>query len=496
MTCATCWTTATPPAVLAVDYFVYRAARELGGLAAVLGGVDGIVFTAGIGENSAEVRRRMCTASAWLGVELDATANATGGPRITRKGSKVSAWVIPDERGTDDRPAHAGRARAWRGPPRCGPEDTKMAATAPKKDTPDNAAPWNEFHSGLWQSEINVRDFIQQNYTPYDGDESFLAAATERTQKIWKKLEALFVEERKKSVLDVSQIPSSITAHKPGYIDRDNEVIVGLQTDAPLKRAIMPNGGFRLVANALKTYGYDGRSTGRGGLHEVSQDAQRCRLRRIHGGHPPLSQFAHPDRSSRRLRPWTHHRRLPSRTAVRRGPADPAQAGGKELAGHCHVDRRNHPRPRGTFRAAARARGTEADGVGVWLRCVPARRNRKRSGPVAVFRLPGRRQGAERRRHVARPGVDLPRYLPAAGSRRRHDRRNRSAGDDRRFRHQAAYRALPAHAGIRRLVCRRPDLGDRIHRRHGRRRARARHAHQLPLPADALYPGTRRPSRT
>ncbi len=131
-----------------------------------------------------------------------------------------------------------------------------MAATAPKKDTPDNAAPWNEFHSGLWQSEINVRDFIQQNYTPYDGDESFLAAATERTKKIWMKLEALFVEERKKSVLDVSQIPSSITAHKPGYIDRDNEVIVGLQTDAPLKRAIMPNGGFRLVANALKTYGY------------------------------------------------------------------------------------------------------------------------------------------------------------------------------------------------------------------------------------------------
>ncbi len=84
-----------PLAVLAVDYFVYRAARELGGLAAVLGGVDGIVFTAGIGENSAEVRRRMCTASAWLGVELDATANATGGPRITQKGSKVSAWVIP-----------------------------------------------------------------------------------------------------------------------------------------------------------------------------------------------------------------------------------------------------------------------------------------------------------------------------------------------------------------------------------------------------------------
>jgi acetate kinase len=84
-----------PRAQLAVDYFVYRAARELGGLAAVLGGIDGIVFTAGIGENSAEVRRRLCQASAWLGVALDETANAAGGPRISRGDSRVSAFVIP-----------------------------------------------------------------------------------------------------------------------------------------------------------------------------------------------------------------------------------------------------------------------------------------------------------------------------------------------------------------------------------------------------------------
>ena len=118
-------------------------------------------------------------------------------------------------------------------------------------------SPWQGFRPGLWQKEINVRDFIQQNYEPYDGDESFLAPATARTKKIWSKLEQMFVEERRKGVLDVSQIPGSITAHAPGYIDRDAEVIVGLQTDAPLKRAIMPNGGFRLVANALKAYGYE-----------------------------------------------------------------------------------------------------------------------------------------------------------------------------------------------------------------------------------------------
>jgi formate C-acetyltransferase len=115
---------------------------------------------------------------------------------------------------------------------------------------------WEGFHHGLWGKEINVRDFIQQNYEPYEGDGSFLASATERTRKIWNQLNELFVEERKKGVLDISQIPSSITAHGPGYIDRENEIIVGLQTEAPLKRAIMPNGGFRMVANALKAYGY------------------------------------------------------------------------------------------------------------------------------------------------------------------------------------------------------------------------------------------------
>jgi formate C-acetyltransferase len=122
---------------------------------------------------------------------------------------------------------------------------------------PASAPPPGAFRPGLWTKEIDVRDFIQENYTPYYGDESFLAGATDRTRAIWAKLQALFVEERKKGVLDVSQIPSSITAHGPGYIDKDNEIIFGLQTDAPLKRAIMPNGGFRLVQTALKTYGYE-----------------------------------------------------------------------------------------------------------------------------------------------------------------------------------------------------------------------------------------------
>jgi len=138
---------------------------------------------------------------------------------------------------------------------------TKPTKSSAKKKAattePDTKEAWRGFKPGLWQRDINVRWFLQNNYTPYDGDDSFLAPATERTKHVWKKLTDMFPEERKKGVLDVSLIPSSITAHAPGYIDKENEVIVGLQTDAPLKRAIMPNGGWRMVLSSLKTYGYE-----------------------------------------------------------------------------------------------------------------------------------------------------------------------------------------------------------------------------------------------
>src|SRR5262245_36357929 len=132
-----------------------------------------------------------------------------------------------------------------------------MSIIATQETAGGALAPWRGFQTGLWQKEINVRDFIQQNVEPYHGDEAFLAGPTPRTTTIWRTLEALFVEERKKGVLDVSQIPSSITAHAPGYIDREHEVIVGLQTDAPLKRAIMPNGGLRMVLGSLKAYNFE-----------------------------------------------------------------------------------------------------------------------------------------------------------------------------------------------------------------------------------------------
>lgn len=116
---------------------------------------------------------------------------------------------------------------------------------------------WNGFVAGPWQDAIDVRDFIQRNYTPYEGDGGFLAGPTPRTSRVWAKLTELFPDEREKGVYDVDwKTPAGITAFAPGYIDRDDELIVGLQTDAPLKRAIMPFGGWRLVENSLETYGY------------------------------------------------------------------------------------------------------------------------------------------------------------------------------------------------------------------------------------------------
>ncbi len=117
---------------------------------------------------------------------------------------------------------------------------------------------WNGFNKGDWQSEINVSDFIQKNYTPYEGDESFLSTATEKTKKLWEEVLALYKKEQESpgSVLDIdTKTPSTITSHKAGYINKELEEIVGLQTDAPLKRAIMPFGGIRIVEKSCQSYG-------------------------------------------------------------------------------------------------------------------------------------------------------------------------------------------------------------------------------------------------
>lgn len=116
---------------------------------------------------------------------------------------------------------------------------------------------WEGFNKGAWSEGIDVRNFIQKNYTAYEGDKSFLVGPTEKTQKVFDKVQALIVEEIKKSIIDVStDRVSGIDNYDAGYIDKDNEIIVGLQTDAPLKRIVNPFGGMRMVETSLKEYGF------------------------------------------------------------------------------------------------------------------------------------------------------------------------------------------------------------------------------------------------
>ena len=122
----------------------------------------------------------------------------------------------------------------------------------------NNNKAWNSFKEGRWQNIIDVRDFIQTNYIPYEGDDSFLVGATKKTENVWNKCRELLVQENAKGVLDVdTETVSTITSHKPGYIEKENEVIFGLQTDAPLKRGVIVNGGVRMAEQACKEYGYE-----------------------------------------------------------------------------------------------------------------------------------------------------------------------------------------------------------------------------------------------
>ena len=146
---------------------------------------------------------------------------------------------------------------------------------------------WDGFEGRLWKEEINTRDFIQKNYVPYDGDESFLEGPTEATNKLWAELQKLQKGERAKGgVLDMdTDIVSTITSHGPGYISealKDLEKVVGLQTDKPLKRAFMPFGGIRMAEEACETYGYNRIRSCTGFLRNMSAPITRAYLMLIH----------------------------------------------------------------------------------------------------------------------------------------------------------------------------------------------------------------------
>jgi formate C-acetyltransferase len=133
-----------------------------------------------------------------------------------------------------------------------------MEGTAAIRKSQKGEDCWRGFQPGSWTSSIDVRDFIARNATPYSGDEKFLAGLSKRTKAVWDKLQPYFRDEQKKGVLAVdAKTPTTMLAHKPGYIDKENEVIVGLQTDQPFKRAIFPFGGLRMVEAGLKAAGFE-----------------------------------------------------------------------------------------------------------------------------------------------------------------------------------------------------------------------------------------------
>ena len=159
---------------------------------------------------------------------------------------------------------------------------------------------WADFAKGSWCTKVDVRDFIRLNYTLYEGNESFLKGPTEKTTKLWDKVSKLIKEENQKDgVLDAdTKIISSITSHDAGYIDKDLEIIYGLQTDKPLKRALMPYGGIRMAETALKQYGYEisedvkkifeeYRKTHNQGVFDVyTEEMRKCRKSSIITGLP------------------------------------------------------------------------------------------------------------------------------------------------------------------------------------------------------------------
>ena len=156
-----------------------------------------------------------------------------------------------------------------------------------------NFEQWEGFEGRIWKEEVNVRDFIQKNYTPYDGDESFLAGPTEATDKLWGALQKLQKAERAKGgVLDMeTEVVSSLTAYGPGYIDeslKDLEQIVGLQTDKPLKRAFMPYGGIKMAEQACTTYGYQPSAE----LHKIFTDYTRTHNQAVFDAYTPEMKAA------------------------------------------------------------------------------------------------------------------------------------------------------------------------------------------------------------
>ena len=275
-------------------------------------------------------------------------------------------------------------------------------------------------------------------------------APSERTKAVWAKLQPYFEEEQQKGVLDVdATTPSSLLAHAPGCIDRDNEVIVGLQTDAPFRRAILPSGGLRMVEAGLKAAGFEPIPT----VHETFTKYRKTHNDGVFDAYTPeimrCRRSRHHHRPARCLWPRPHHRRLPPRGAVRHRPAARGQAGRARAARRHVADRRRDPRARGTGRADAGARRPGRRWPSAMAATSPGRPQTAREAVQWTYfgYLGAIKEANGAAMSIGRISTFLDIYIER-DLHERHARRERRAGTDRPARAEAAHRPLPAHAGL------------------------------------------------
>ena len=317
-------------------------------------------------------------------------------------------------------------------------KDLKESTALPKE--------WQGFKPGAWTESIDVRDFIQHNYTPYSGNEEFLSGPSQRTLRLWDELKVLLKREIDNGgVLDADEeVVSSITSHKPGYIDKELEVVVGLQTDAPLKRALMPFGGLRMAQQALESYGFKMcektadifkkiRKTHNEGVFDAyTSDIRAARSAGIITGLPDAYGRGRIIGDYRRVALYGTDRLIAERR--------------KDLKNREHSPLTDELiRLREEMSEQIRALEELAQ-LGASYGCDSPRRKRPRSRAMDVPGLPGRREGTERSGHVPGPRFHFLRHLfhPRPGTGAHHGRG--SSGNHRPVRDEAAHRPFHPHA--------------------------------------------------
>ena len=363
-----------------------------------------------------------------------------------------------------------------------------MALAQAPSETQTSSSPWRGFApADLAEPRQRPRVHSAELHPVRRRRARSLPGRPSARRSLWQKLLPLLAEEREKGVLDVSQVPSGILAHAPGYIDKEREIIVGLQTDAPLKRAIMPFGGWRVVEASLKSYGFEPdpkvaeiftkyRKTHNDGVFDAyTPDIRKCRSSHIITGLPDAYGRGRIIGDYRRVALYGVDFLITDKEREKAG------------AGRPSLDRGGHSPARGAGRADSRRSKSSSRWRRAMASTSPGRRaNAREATQWLYFGYLGGDQAAERRGDVGGPRVDVPGHLLRARSARGHADRVPGPGDHRRLRHQVAPRALPARARIQPAVLRRPGVGDRGRGRNGRGRPHAGDQVRLPHAEHAL----------